>query len=449
MKTLLLFSLALLLNVHYVFAQSFTLYGTTYVGGKNGNGTVFSYDPSSGKESVLIDFDSANGNGPIGSLMLDKAGSLLYGTTNSGGFNNDGVLFRYNLNTGLDSALLMFNEPEGKGPGAGELTLYNGNFYGMTSSGGKYGGGTIYMYNISTGKDTTLFNFDTTAGKENNPLGSNLVLCPANGLLYGMTFSGGANDMGAIFSFNPTTGRERIEKSLNGKNGADPQEGTLTLDPANGLFYGVTSAGGIYNYGVLFSFNPLTGEDKTLINFKGGNGANPYGGLILDTLNGFIYGMTNAGGLYEYGVLYSFNTSSNTENVLYSFNDTLGSSPTGNLTLCPDGKLYGTTEEDETGNGVLFSFDPLGNKYQVEFTFNYTNGSSPFGSLAFATKPEVAAVNEVAQAEKISVYPNPTSTYVNIDFKGGWGAFHRVDQCCRTKNSPSAIDREDLSIILR
>jgi hypothetical protein len=103
--------------------------------------------------------------------------------------------------------------------------------------------------------------------------------------------------------------------------------------------------------------------------------------------------------------------------VLYSFNDTLGSSPTGNLTLCPNGKLYGTTEEDETGNGVLFSFEPLGNKYQVEFTFDYINGSSPFGSLAFATKPEVAAVNEVAQAEKISVYPNPTSTYVNIDFK--------------------------------
>ncbi len=102
-----------------------TLYGTTMGGGKYSNGSVFSYNLATGQESVLIDFDTANGNYPLGNLTEDKTSGLLYGTTMLGGKDNDGVMFAYNPSTGSDSILDVFTDNNGKWPGQGGLTDYN------------------------------------------------------------------------------------------------------------------------------------------------------------------------------------------------------------------------------------------------------------------------------------------------------------------------------------
>jgi hypothetical protein len=74
------------------------VYGTTYSGGTgscfdgaptSGCGTVFSLTPPSSPggswtESVLHNFTSIDGNGPTGTLVMDKSG-VLYGTTSYGG----------------------------------------------------------------------------------------------------------------------------------------------------------------------------------------------------------------------------------------------------------------------------------------------------------------------------------------------------------------------------
>ncbi len=73
------------------------LYGTTYFGGKNGDGSVFRLTNSNGKwkESLLYSFkDGKDGSFPTSTLVFDANGNL-YGTTSSGGDSNgDGVVFK-------------------------------------------------------------------------------------------------------------------------------------------------------------------------------------------------------------------------------------------------------------------------------------------------------------------------------------------------------------------
>jgi uncharacterized repeat protein (TIGR03803 family) len=81
-----------------IFDAAGNLYGTTYIGGAYGLGTVFELTPQADggwMESVLYDFSGGtDGSVPIGGLIFDAAGNL-YGTTSRGGVcpNNCGTVF--------------------------------------------------------------------------------------------------------------------------------------------------------------------------------------------------------------------------------------------------------------------------------------------------------------------------------------------------------------------
>jgi uncharacterized repeat protein (TIGR03803 family) len=72
------------------------LYGTTQIGGANGSGTVFKIS-AAGTESTLYSFEggATDGSRPTADLIMDSAGNL-YGTTGSGGPNNEGTVFKMN-----------------------------------------------------------------------------------------------------------------------------------------------------------------------------------------------------------------------------------------------------------------------------------------------------------------------------------------------------------------
>ncbi|HEY9826884.1 MAG TPA: choice-of-anchor tandem repeat GloVer-containing protein, partial [Stenomitos sp.] len=73
------------------------LYGTTYKGGKNDNGTVFKIAASGGPLNILYRFGGdRDGGNPRGDVILNAAGTTLYGTTQFGG-RTDGKF--YNLGT--------------------------------------------------------------------------------------------------------------------------------------------------------------------------------------------------------------------------------------------------------------------------------------------------------------------------------------------------------------
>jgi uncharacterized repeat protein (TIGR03803 family) len=74
-----------------------TLYGTTYIGGKWNTGVIFAVNTDGTNFTTLYNFDSIVGDGyyPQGTLLLSS--NILYGTTYEGGTNNNGVVFSLTL----------------------------------------------------------------------------------------------------------------------------------------------------------------------------------------------------------------------------------------------------------------------------------------------------------------------------------------------------------------
>ena len=114
--------------------------------------------------------------------------------------------------------------------------------------------------------------------------------------------------------------------------------------------------GGANGFGAIFSMN-LDGSGYTRnYDFDNTNGATPYGSLM-QASNGKLYGMTSGGGSYGYGVLFSFDPSSNTFSKLVDFNRSNGSESAGSLMQATNGKLYGMNWDG--GHMVLVLFSAL------------------------------------------------------------------------------------------
>jgi uncharacterized repeat protein (TIGR03803 family) len=129
-------------------------YGSTWLGGAYNNGTIFKFAFTGGQweETVLYDFPNCvYGCGVEGTLAMDKAGNL-YGTAAGGrgscaGFAC-GVVFTLAVQPGGTwkyGVLYHFTESTGGlQPFYGVILDGKGNLYGVTSSFGKYGGGTAF-----------------------------------------------------------------------------------------------------------------------------------------------------------------------------------------------------------------------------------------------------------------------------------------------------------------
>ena len=131
------------------------LYGTTYTGGNTssceaGCGTIFKVD-ASGKESVLHSFTGgADGFGPYGGVIRDKAGNL-YGTTQAG------TVFKLDPANKL-TVLHTLNDTEGCSPSASLFRDAAGNLYGTAPGCGEFGSGTVFKV-APSGKTTVLYTF--------------------------------------------------------------------------------------------------------------------------------------------------------------------------------------------------------------------------------------------------------------------------------------------------
>jgi uncharacterized repeat protein (TIGR03803 family) len=89
------------------------LYGFTRFGGATSEGVLFEFDPTTNTYAKKLDFGGTNfGSGPAGSLALSP-NEKLYGGTNYGGANNQGVLFEYDPATSTFTKKLDFNGTNG------------------------------------------------------------------------------------------------------------------------------------------------------------------------------------------------------------------------------------------------------------------------------------------------------------------------------------------------
>lgn len=124
--------------------QKGNLWGTAAEGGAHKQGVVF-FVSLSGQETVVHSFDSSSADGafPVGGLTPDRAGNL-YGNTTAGGASGpNGTVYKLDPQGKL-TILHSFNSGDGKGPQGDLLMDKAGNLYGITSYGGPNNGGTVF-----------------------------------------------------------------------------------------------------------------------------------------------------------------------------------------------------------------------------------------------------------------------------------------------------------------
>ncbi len=312
-------------------------YGTTEAGGTNGEGTVFKVT-TNGTLTSLYSFSPLVSNGSIGTndtgavpdapLAPGMDGNL-YGATDRGGTNGYGTLFKVTTN-GTVTAFVTFHQTNGANPTVGALVqVPDGNFYGATINGGTNNAGTVFKV-TTNGTLTSLYSFSalvTNGGLASNAEGAKPVglTLGMDGSLYGLAASGGTNGEGTAFKITTN--------------------GTPTL---------------------LATFSPLVSNGNIGTNNNGAIPANPMT-LMPD---GNFYGTTGLGGTGGAGTVFKL-TTNGMLTTLFSFDPLVSNGSTGTnadgaqtagvLTPGPDGSLFGTgSNGGSNGVGELFQITTNG-----------------------------------------------------------------------------------------
>lgn len=195
------------------------LYGVTWHGGSYGFGTVFSLTPPGSvggawKETVLYSFQNgSDGGNPWTGLVIGPDG-VLYGMAWTGGAYNHGTVFSLKppAISGSQWVETVLHSFAGGTDGAdpyyeGGLVMGSGRvLYGTTNSGGTYNQGVLFSMTPPTTfggawTETVLYSFNSSSGE---PPNGGLVVGEA-GALYGTTSAGGRtpNSAGTIFRLAP------------------------------------------------------------------------------------------------------------------------------------------------------------------------------------------------------------------------------------------------------
>jgi uncharacterized repeat protein (TIGR03803 family) len=347
------------------------LFGTTSQGGGNTClcGVVYELSPGpNGRwtQTVLHSFAGgpADGAGPTGPLVLDGQGNL-YGTTEFGGQSIVGVcpsscgtVFELVRSNGgwTENILYMFSgKADGANPIAGLVLDSNDHLFGVTSA-----FSDLLPTVFELARPAGVWKLKTLLTFHDGTYPNGLALDGA-GNLYGSSAVGGVNDGGQVFQVQQVGGgwsESIIYSFASGSDGFTPI-GNVIVD-ASGNLYGTTnqSASGTGNVFMLSPSGGGTWTETTLYAFKGGSdGANPQGGLLLDSA-GNILGTTYRGGAANAGSVFELVSTSGvySESLLFSFPPTDGARPVGNLVADSAGNLYGTT-----ANGGIYDCPIVGN----------------------------------------------------------------------------------------
>jgi uncharacterized repeat protein (TIGR03803 family) len=377
--------------------QAGNIYGTTAFGGLYDSGVIFrlalNANGTKWVETVLKNFcakpSCADGEEPQNDLIIDTGGSL-YGTTFLGGKFGNGDVFRLTPNgtgwsfTVLHSFCAHTGCPDGSegisgltyaGQSSGQPWDQASPLYGTTISGGHFGNGVVFqlVHNGTAWDESVLHSFQTS----NYP---NTPMLDSAGNLYGAALTGGKFGYGILYKLAQGTNRQTILHNFcSERNCADGENpgGRLVMDTVGNLF-GTAQAGGAYSNsaicngdhscGVIYEY-ARDGTFSVRYNFCAAanctDGAEPIGGLTLDS-SGRFFGLAASGGLgHNDGVAFSLVSNNGTwsQAVLYDFcslaNCADGSFPQGPLSIDAAGNLWGLASYSGVSDaGTAFKLTP-------------------------------------------------------------------------------------------
>ncbi|HYX08658.1 MAG TPA: T9SS type A sorting domain-containing protein [Bacteroidales bacterium] len=382
MKTLLRVLFLLILPVFMFWsqpaAQTAEFWGILKMGGSYNIGAIFKTDGNGDKLKTVYEFKAENsGMYPTAGKLRETGNGKLYGLTILGGADEMGTLYEFDPELNTCKVLYDFNEYSGGFPVGSLVEAENGRFYGMTAFGGTMGSGTIFEYDPDKNSLSVKHVFD---GDLNGYWPNSSLLLGTNGKCYGLTCYGGLYDLGIFFEYDY---EENIFTKIIDFNGEEtgeyPQNGLVW--GINGMLYGSTCSGGLYNSGVLFEYDPVTNLFSKRFDFSNSTGSCPHEFVCAD--NGKLYGLLGYSQNSNGNELVSYDPFKDTLETEVIFNDdSQGGYANQSLLIADNGCIYGTTSwNGEYQSGTIFEYDPLSGLYSKVFDFPFDPNSSMAGAL--------------------------------------------------------------------
>ena len=354
------------LSTGWVRARDGNFYGANKGGnGPSRVGTIVRMTPA-GSVTVLHTFTGgADGGWPNGPLIQASDGDF-YGMTTVGGRSNFGTVFRMSAD-GVFTVLYVFaGGTDGKWPQGGLIQASDGNFYGAIAIGGMNGQGAIFRM-TRDGALTLLHSFGGSDGFY--PVAS--LIQATDGNLYGSTVDGvpfAHNDYGTIFRLDLSgnyTVLHRFE-ALAGTDIVGAPRAPL-VQAADGYLYGATAQGGgsvgHQTCGALFRIG-TDGTFSVLHRFNSVEGCKTTDDSLIQADDGAVYGMTTGSGYGYIGTIFRI-TLDGTLTIVRSFTSSESVFPSGGLVRGLDGSLYGATGN---GGANLVQFRNAGVAFRLSTT---------------------------------------------------------------------------------
>lgn len=330
------------------------LYGLAYDGGLNNQGALYRIGKDGSGDTVLFNFNYYSGINPAGSLYYD--GTYLYGRTNGGAFAS-GSIFRIMPDGSNYMNLYLCNNSDFGVSGPNSSFVSDGTYlYGTSQYGGANNDGTVFRALLDGSSYDILYSFSGIDG--NMPGG----LALAGTTLYGYTDHGGVNGYGTLYSIN--TDGSSYNTLLDFDNDLYGNEPTDALMYDGTALYGMTLQGGTGNVGTIFRILPDGTGYTRLYDFNGTDGRYPRSTSLVEH-NNYLYGMTEQGGNYYSGNIFRIKKDGTDFTDLYDFSNN-GQGKYPNSTLLFDGPtVYGTTYYGGMVNaGTVFRFCPFATSTQ-------------------------------------------------------------------------------------
>lgn len=323
--------------------------------GGMGAGLIYSINTDGTNFKIVKNFDLEAGRPDS---FIEGNDGFLYGIAKIGGNDNGGRIIKVKKDGTTYYSIYDFLKGE---TGIKKLLKYNDYLIGTVSNAGNSNLGYIFSLKTDGSTFKVIHHFTEDGTLLKNPF---FLLKASDGFFYGLA-GGGRSGYGTIFRF------DLVNQSIQKIYDVDPWGGygfNDIFEGKDGYLYGTTSDGfAEVSSGSVFRISKTGTNFKVLHGFSSDFGGKTPLSSLVQTPSGQLIGTYNFGGALGRGGIFSIESNGTNYQVLYSFSNEGGQSPTGNL-LIDDKYVYGVTAQDGfnlSGASTIFRIKFDGTSYET------------------------------------------------------------------------------------